>query len=230
MRKNYGRGWIAVLVLFLAAVYSVLLFALKSVVLISQWVAYGYTITAFILLLLDAIVPFSASKKYPMLDLPMSIMTCVYFIAQLILGGIVAMCMPNLSLTTAIVIGFVLLAGYVVVTLVLMAGSRHTMSIDEQDTKNICAIRKMKLDLDTITSIVSDTTVKQSLKVLSEKVAYSDPVSTSDLRQIEERINNNISLLREDAENGEIDQVVKRIEKISHMIDERSNLCAAGKR
>ena len=73
--------------------------------------------------------------------------------------------------------------------------------------------------------MVTDKNLAQSLSLLSDKIRYSDPMSSVSLRQREESIQNIVSEIVAKISNEEYENVPALISKASIEIDARNNLC-----
>lgn len=230
MNKHHGSGWLGALIVFLAAMYSGLLFGIKPALTSAQWIIYAFTMLAFALLAADVLLPFGGVKQYPMLNMPMSRMAFVYFLVQLIVGTVILYGVPGFSPLAAFITGLVILCAYAACTLLMTAGASHIINQDERDHRDVSALRTMKAELDTIAAMTADASLKATIAALAESVQYSDPKSVSGIAEIEERLNSNISLLREEVEDGETERAAKRTEKIRTLIGERTAMLRALKR
>ena len=63
------RIWQGILVVFLAEIYSVALFVLKKDLTMTQKAGYGFTMLAFLLLLLAILLPEEAGRRIPLLSM-----------------------------------------------------------------------------------------------------------------------------------------------------------------
>ena len=63
MKRNYSGVWKGFAIVFAAVIYSILLFAFKKNFNLASWIAYGYTMVAF-LVLLQASVSRAGQKRH----------------------------------------------------------------------------------------------------------------------------------------------------------------------
>ena len=61
--------------------------------------------------------------------------------------------------------------------------------------------------------------------MLAEVIEYSDPMSSEQLSDLENRINHNIELLREEVDTGDTDRALQRVERIQKLMNERNEKC-----
>lgn len=231
MKKNSGaRTWIVLIIVLLAGIYSVALFALKHSFAPAHWIAYGFTLLAFLLLILDVSLPSGVSKQYPMLDLPMSAVAAAYCGVQFLLGGVIAMLIPGLSSTLALAVGIALLLVYVVFVFLSFSAGGKIQQQDEQDLRGVSAVRLLTADVEGIAALTADDSLRQKLAALAEAVRYSDPVSAPELADMEQRIRTNVALLKDEVEEGKTAQALQRVQNIQRFVEERNRKCAALKK
>ena len=77
----------ALALLLAAAAYSAVLFSLKRTMMAAHWVAYGFTLLAFLWLFVETCIPEGKYKRYPMFGMAVSKLSGVYFAVQFALGG-----------------------------------------------------------------------------------------------------------------------------------------------
>ena len=222
MKRNYSGVWKGFAIVFAAVIYSILLFAFKKNFNLASWIAYGYTMVAFLVLLAGVCFQSGSEKAYPMFDLAAS--------GQFILGGIAAMAIPDLSTKTAGLVGLLLLSVYVVIVLVFRAGTSSVQGQDDIDGRKVMDQQLLVAEIDTIETFVAETQLREKLSTLRDLLRYSDPLGQTALADLEERIRHNITLLREEAEEGENEKISVRIDRLQRLLAERNQKCRALKK
>lgn len=230
MKRNYSGVWKGFAIVFAAVIYSILLFAFKKNFNLASWIAYGYTMVAFFVLLAGVCFQSGSEKAYPMFDLAASGLSCIYFCVQFILGGIAAMAIPDLSTKTAGLVGLLLLSVYVVIVLVFRAGTSSVQGQDDIDGRKVMDQQLLVAEIDTIETFVAETQLREKLSTLRDLLRYSDPLGQTALADLEERIRHNITLLREEAEEGENEKISVRIDRLQRLLAERNQKCRALKK
>ena len=222
MKKGHAGFWVSVSVLLIAAVYSFVLFLVKPVFDISSRVLYGATMIAFFLFGMQAIA-MSRSKATIVSDSALGIPTAIYFVVQVIGGGIICMSFKNIPLMPVVICEIILLAAYLVVVFLMFAAqSRNAQK----------AVRKMRLLEDDVLEMMNETTnseVKKALKNLAEVIHFSDVVSLPGLIDIDHQIARNISILQDEL-NDESSNLLDRIETLCKLLKERDRIAAILKR
>ena len=74
-------------------------------------------------------------------------------------------------------------------------------------------------------SVTADTTVKKSLERVCDAVRYADPVTSPHLTHIETEIEQNIDLLSQTIQAGDIEKTEQLVQNIINQIKQRAELC-----
>ncbi len=228
MKKSHAGLWIGITVFFLAAVYSVILFLLKSHFDIAAWVLYGATMIAFLLVGIQAIASVRTSSTV-IVDTALGIVTIIYFGVQLIFGGIVCMSFSDVPLTPVIVCEIIILATYLVFAFVMYAAQSNNAAQDHNDQKTVQKMRLLESDVQGMMEEASDSEVKKALRELAEAIHYSDVVSLPGLADVEGRIAQNIAILQDELTDDAADPLA-RIETLRRLLKERDRTAAILKR
>lgn len=228
MKKSHAGFWVGAAVFLAAAVYSVILFLLKSDFDVTAWVLYGATMAAFLLVGVQAIA--SARTGYGIvMDAALGIVTVIYFGLQLIFGGIICMCFREVPLTPVIVCEVILLAAYLVIAFLMYAAQSSNAAQDHNDRKAVQKMRFLESDVQGMMEEELNPDVKQALKELAEAIHFSDVASLPGLADVEGRIAQNIAALQNELKDDNADPLA-RIETIRRLLKERDRTAAILKR
>ena len=230
MKKNQSGLWTGLSVVLAAVVYSIAVFALIKDMTYTRWIAYGFCMVGFLALLVGLCGGSGSGKGYPAFEMFSSGISVVYFCLQFILSGIVILFFKNFSTTLTAVVGFVILAVYVVISLFLYAGKDKIRAQDEYEGKKVSSLRLLTAEANAISSMIPQGELKKRMEKLAEVLRYSDPMTQPAVAAIDERINSNLSLLREDIQDGEMGQAADRVTRLEQMVTERNEKCMALKR
>lgn len=89
MKKSHAGFWVDIASLFMAAIYSAIVFLVKTTFDISAWMFYGFTMVAFLLITIQSVVASRKSSSVVM-DTALGVVTLIYFGLQFIFGGIIS--------------------------------------------------------------------------------------------------------------------------------------------
>lgn len=228
MKKSHAGFWVGVAVLFFAAVYSAIVFLVKTTFDLSAWMLYGFTMVAFLLVAIQMI---AASRKSAsiVMDTALGIVTAIYFGLQFIFGGIICMCFSDLSMTAVMVCEIILLAAYLMVAFMMYAAQSHSAAQDHNDQKAVRKMRLLESDIQGMAEQQEDASLKQALKALAEEIHFSDVSSFPGLADVEGRIAQNVAILQDELTDETADAYA-RIEAIRRLLKERDRTATILKR
>ena len=220
MKKNHSGLWLAIAVVFAAAVYSAVLFLLKDTFDFSAWVLYAFTMIAFLLLAMQ-IVASAKNSDSVVLDASLGLVTVVYFSIQLLLGGIICMCFTDLPDTTVLVSEIILLGVYLVLAFFMYSAQSHSSAQTINDKRSVNKLRLLENDIQCLAEQATDSEVKKALESLAEEIRYSDIASLPGLADVEARIAQNVAILQEELAEENANPL-ERIENIQRLLRERN--------
>lgn len=228
MKKSHAGFWVGIAVFLIAAVYSVILFLVKTDFDIASWVLYGATMVAFLLIGMQAIAS-SRSGSGIVMDIALGIVTAIYFGLQVIFGGIICMSFKDVPLTPVIVCEIILLAAYLVITFLMFAAQSSNAAQDHNDQKTVQKMRLLESDVQGMVDEATNLEVKKALKDLAEAIHYSDVISLPGLADVEGRIAQNVAILQDELTDENADPLT-RIETLRRLLKERDRTAAILKR
>lgn len=228
MKKSHAGFWVGIAVFLIAAVYSVILFLVKTDFDIVSWVLYGATMVAFLQIGMQAIAS-SRSGSGIVMDTALGIVTAIYFGLQVIFGGIICMSFKDVPLTPVIVCEIILLAAYLVITFLMFAAQSSNAAQDHNDQKTVQKMRLLESDVQGMVDEAINLEVKKALKDLAEAIHYSDVISLPGLADVEGRIAQNVAILQDELTDENADPLT-RIETLRRLLKERDRTAAILKR
>lgn len=228
MKKGHAGFWVGIASLFMAAIYSAVVFLLKTTFDISAWMLYGFTMVAFLLITIQSVAASRKSSSIVM-DTALGVMTLVYFGLQFIFGGIICMCFNDLPMTAVLVCEIILLAVYLVIAFIMYGAQSHSAAQDQNDQNAVRKMRLLESDILGMSEEQTDAARKQALKALAEDVHFSDVAMYPALADVEGRIAQNVAILQEELSDESAD-VYARIGTIRRLLKERNKTAAILKR
>lgn len=228
MKTSHAGFWIGIASLFMAAVYSVIVFLFKTTFDINAWMLYGFTMLAFLMITIQSVASSRKSSSIVM-DTALSIVTLIFFGLQFIFGGIIGMCFSALPMTAVLACEIILLAGYLVIAFVVYGAQSHSTAQDQNDQNAVKKMRLLESDILDMAEEQTDAAKKQALKALAENMHFSDAAAYPALADVEGRIAQNVAILREELTDEAAD-VSARIETIRRLLKERNRTAAILKR
>ena len=228
MKKSYAGFWVGIAALFMAAIYSVVVFLVKTTLDISAWMIYGFTMVAFFLIAIQSVAASRKSSSIVM-DTALGVVTLIYFVLQFIFGGIICMCFSDLPMTPVLVCEIILLAAYLVVAFIMYGAQSHSAAQDRNDQITVRKMRLLESSILNMAEEQTDVAKKQALKSLAEEIHFSDVSTSPALADVEGRIAQNVAMLQDELTDEAAD-VYARIEAIRRLLKERNRTAAILKR
>lgn len=228
MKKSHAGFWVGIASLFIAAVYSAILFLVKTTFDVSVWMLYGFTMVAFLLITIQSVAASRKSSSIVM-DTALGVVTLIYFGLQFIFGGIICMCFSDLPMTAVLVCEIILLAAYLVIAFIMYDAQSHSAAQDQNDQNAVRKMRLLESDILGMAEEQTDTDKKKALKALAEEIHFSDVATYPALVDVEGRIAQNVAILQDELTDEAAD-VYARIEAIRRLLKERNRTAAILKR
>lgn len=226
MRKDRSRLWLCLTVVFIAIVYTSLLLLLKPQLDLSSWTLYGFTIMAFLLLIIQIAFGTGGIKAYPAFEYVNIAVTIGYTAFQFILGGVILMLFDGLPFVPVVCVEAVILVVYLVYTFISSAVLSHTENQEQRIDKSVTNVRLMITDLEMMAATQPDKETKDKLLEAAKEIRYQDVISSPELASLDLRIQQCVDCIRAalECEDGDADTAIK---SLSNMLLERKLKCKA---
>lgn len=188
------------------------------------WTIYIFTMIAFIIQGFIVTVFTKGGKQWKdsYINLSIGVYCAVYMLVQLI-GGIVLMNL-KISLKVTILIEIFTLAGFLMLFLFILFGKEHIDARTEDIKVKTEVICELVEEIALIKSRNQNFHVSKRLDTLEQIVRYSDPMSSNQLKFLENQILIKISELKQTI-NGETEETIKIIDEIILLCEERNRKC-----
>lgn len=184
------------------------------------WIAYAFTIIAFLLQIMIWRTVFSKSKtiKSKFLGFPIIYVGVVYFFIQ-ILAFVVLIAIPGCALWIAAIVCASILCLSIVCLISADAGKQEIQRIETKVKEKTQFIMLLQNDIETLANTENDPKIKQELRQLAERVRFSDPMSDDQLDKIESLISEKVLQIKSSTEK------VTLIDTINSLLTERNKRC-----
>lgn len=209
-----------VIILFL--VFNIVAFVIPSDMTPPFWVAYAFSIIAFLLELYMWLSFFKGKNRLmsQFYRIPVVLIFNLYAIVQ----GIIFLFFkfqPHTSVWISIIANVIVLAVALIGCITLDGTGKYVEEIDEKVRNKITNIKENQVEVEILLESVIDENVKKALGDLLEVIKYSDPMSHPSLVELEEQISTNIkSIGQKDCE-----LQISVIDDTIRMIKERNKKC-----
>lgn len=225
MNISRSKGLSLLTVFIILALYNVIAFVLPFEKGGMFWTAYGFTMAAIIL---AAGVGFYAlgreglrSKFY---GWPLLSLVWRYLIAQVILGFL-EMVLVFIPFQYAFALNATLLGACLIGLIAIDVSTEEINRIDKKIKEKVVYIQSLQADVDGFVDRSSDEATKKILNNLSEAIRYSDPMSSTQLATLENKIMAKIAALSDHIEKSDATSINTLSDEIQQLIKERNQKC-----
>lgn len=195
MKKNKGMAYAVLAIVFL--LFNVIAFAVPLDKTATFWIAYSFTMIAFVLQLLVWQFSFKSTDtlKSKFLGIPLIHIGIVYLVVQLIAFA-VFMIFPVIPSWIA-VIACTLILGISAICLIGADVARDEINrVEEMVTRKVFYIRELQADVEMLVEVEQNPEIKTELTKLAEEIRYSDPMSNEALADLETKISEKATELK----------------------------------
>lgn len=177
--------------------FNVIAFVVPIAKTATFWIAYTFTVIAFVLQIGIWIAAFKAAKtiRSKFLGIPIIYIGIVYFVIQLIVFA-VFMVFPIIPPWIAVIV-CVLILGISAICLISADAARAEIArVEEKVNRKVLYIRELQVDVEMLAEQEQNEEIKTALKKLAEKIQYSDPMSNKALTDMETKIIEKVTKLK----------------------------------
>lgn len=218
MKKNSTKGYVLLGILF--ALVSIIAFAVPTAKTATFWIAYVFTAAAFAaqIGIWKTALGKAETLKSKFLGFPVVHIGIVYAIVQTVAFE-VFMFVPTLPTWSAIVVCSIIVGVSAVCMISADAGRNEIERVEAKVQNKVFYIRELQADIELLADNESDATVKTALTQLAEKIRFSDPLSSEQIADLENKISIKAAELKTAASKVEI------ITELNSLLDERNKKC-----
>lgn len=195
MKKNTKLAYAVLGIVFI--LFNVIAFAVPTDKTITFWIAYAFTVVAFVLQIGIWNVAFKKAEtlKSKFFGVPIIYVGIVYLVLQLIAFA-VFMIFPLIP-SWIVIIACALVLGISVICLISADIARDEINrVEKKVNQKVFYIRELQADVKIMAEQEQNLETKISLTKLAEKIRYSDPMSSEALADLEERISEKVTALK----------------------------------
>lgn len=218
MKKNSTKGYVILGILF--ALVSIIAFAVPTAKTATFWAAYVFTAAAFAaqIGIWKTTLGKEGTLKSKFLGFPVVHIGIVYAIIQTVAFA-VFLFVPTLPVWSAIVVCSVIAGISAVCMISADAGRDEIERVEAKVQKKVFYIRELQADIELLADNETNADVKTALTQLAEKIRFSDPMSSEQLADLENKISSKVAELKATSNKLEI------ITELNSLFDERNKKC-----
>ena len=218
MKKNSTKGYVILGVLFVLV--SIIAFAVPTSKTTTFWIAYVFTAAAFAaqIGIWKTALGKEETLKSKFLGFPIVHIGIVYAVIQVIAFA-VFMFVPTLPAWSTIVVCSIIAGVSAVCMISADAGRNEIERVEAKVQKKVFYIRELQADIELLADNETNADVKTALTQLAEKIRFSDPMSSEQLVDLENKISIKAAELKTASSKLEI------ITELNSLLDERNKKC-----
>ncbi len=142
-----------------------------------------------------------------------------------VVGVSIAMSVQRLPIWISVILCTVVIAANILFSIMAGGSANYIQNIDEQNKEKSSFIYGATAKAQILMGKVSDEKSRRALKTVYEAFRYSDVMSSSELSDVENKINDALSKLSEAVDSNDETKICELSESVKEMVNERSILC-----
>ena len=166
---------------------------------------------------------YKSSNKYDDVTVPPLIYVMGCFNAAYLVLGLILMFIPPLTITVAIILELLITAAYALFLIYFFSVTNYMKA--NNATKKVVFIRSLCVDLDHANEFITDVELQNKIKQLSEDVRYSDPMSSGEVVQLDEQLQQLVQSIVVHAMEKNYDVVNELVDKTNIQLKYRNAKC-----
>ena len=188
---------------------------------VTFWLGYSFALFATLLLLATILILFGKNtKEARFLNLSMVSVAWIYFVLQMILSVVQIFSIIS-SHTVALILDSLLSGLFLILVLAVHAGISAISESEKETAEKVFYLKALQTDLELLQT--PDNKLNTAIEELAETVQMSDPMSHSQLAELENKIQTKCELLKECMGNPEIE--ISVCADMKKLLTERSAKC-----
>ena len=195
MKKTTKSAYMVLGIAFV--LFNVIAFVVPIAKTATFWIAYTFTIIAFVLQIGIWIAAFKAAKtiRSKFLGIPIIYVGIVYFVIQLIVFALF-MVFPIIPPWIAVIVCILILGISAICLIGADAARAEIARVKEKVNRKVLYIRELQVDVEMLAEQEQNPETKIALAKLAEKIRYSDPMSSEVLADLEAKIKEKVAELK----------------------------------
>lgn len=195
MKKNTPFAHIILGIVFV--LMNVIAFAVPTDKTASFWITYTFSAVAFIIQPFVWKIAFGKGKelKSKFLGIPLIHVGLVYLVIQLI-AFVLFMAFPNIPSWIAVIVNALIIGVSLICLISTEVGTKEINKVEEKVKQKVFYIKELQIDVEMTAQRETDAETKKALEALAEKIRFSDPMSSEQLFDLENKIKEKVEELK----------------------------------
>lgn len=144
-------------------------------------------------------------------------------------AGAIFIAVPGIKSWAVVVVSAIILAISAIVSVIAKSTADTVSDIDDKIKKQTSFIKGITLDAELLMTSAGNDEIKAEIKKVYEAFRFSDPMSSDALNDVEDRIQNQFSLLQEVVITENTEKVSQVSKDLLNLIDYRNKKCKISK-
>lgn len=193
------------------------------------WVGYAFITVAFLGQFGCTYKAFKAENlKKCFYNVPLITISYTGLIVMLIAGS-VCMVIPGIPNWLGVIVCLVMLGITAIAVISAGAAGSIVANLDQKAEEKTTFIRNLTIDAENLMNRASASMLKNQCKKVFEAVRYSDPISSKELFNVEQRIREEFNVLTDAVIADDLDSTESTVKELLTLIAERNNKCRLSK-
>lgn len=227
MTKNTARGMILLIVV--AAVFSLIAFVLPVEKTAVFWIAYGCGLFAVLFQLYIFKISFEGDAKSRFYGFPIARVGVYYLAAQLVFSIAEIALASIIPLWIVVIVNALLLALAVIGCVTTDAMRDEIIRQDVQLKRDVSRMRELQSLAASMLAQCTDEDMKQTVKKIADELRFSDPVSSEATKELEEDMRSQMADIQQAIGDGDEESVKTLCAKLLGGLSERNRICSISK-
>lgn len=202
---KYSKMTLAVY-LIIYAVYNLLIFIIFNQRNAIFWVSYVFFMLAFILHMVCVFYSFKGKDvKAAFFGIPLVYLSNYFVLAELFVSTVFMIFRKSAGMKLCVALQIVLLAIYLVISIVSLASKSYTSDVTEQITVDQRYMQNIRGELESLMQQCQHAEAKEILRKAAEEARYADQRSDESVEQIDRQIEGILEKIENAYNNGDLE-------------------------
>lgn len=217
MKKNTPFAHIILGIVFILT--NVIAFAVPTDKTATFWITYTFSAVAFIIQPFVWRNAFGKGKelKSKFLGIPLIHVGLVYLVIQLV-AFVLFIAFPNMPSWIVVIVNALIVGVSLICLVSTEVGTKEINKVEEKIKQKVFYIKELQIDVEMIAERETDAETKKALEALAEKIRFSDPMSSEQLFDLENKIKAKVEELKSN------DDKVALSKEVELLLEERSKI------
>ena len=225
MKITKNKGLFITVMLIIAVMYSAIILVIPFRRSIGFWNGYAFSMLAVMVTATVGILAFSKGEmRSKFYGVPLVIVAWGYLVTQLIVG-ILQMILQFIPYQFMIVLNVILLGACFIGLIAVSVATGEIERIDAKIKEKVFYVKSLQGEIEILIPRISDNALQAAIKSLVDTIRFSDPMSSTQLSGIENRIEIKAANLVDNISSVDTDTALALCDELQQLFAERNRKC-----